>query len=1194
MATTNKIKEEIYFKGGLDQDADDKGIIQGDYIDALNVINVEHAKEGIIVNIKGNISVYSDSTVTWFRMCGWAYYNKKNTLVLFLHYDNRGYIGSKIVEFNPFTQISTIIFDDTNNSLLEFQDPSENDYFIKADITDDILAFADANHMVRMINIQDVKDGDVSIDEAYLDLCRRPPIQQPTWLFGSDDTISYNQLNGEYQFKYRYVYSDYRPSVYSQCSDLAISNIRTRCQDVKYTGTDDNILYVKFNSGDANVRWIDIAVRESNTGIFGRIVKIDKDSPEKVYTVATIPVLMTTYLDDNTSYYFRFINDESKISIGDDGIKQYDTIPDVSETLSFIGDNRLCIAGNSDGKELIDLDVTLTEQHDNPSIFESLAIHTVSIADPNSLEIYFDLDDMIGAGARITWYPGDFVYFNFKIDFSISGVSPPEGSVTFNEYVYVTKRITSIDELGQYLADYTYSPTYDGSLSSPLLFVTYEATPNFLKFDIPIPPLTFSSATIGLDSSIILNRAYDYYVTRGFVTDQSFKSAKSHSLALIYKDKYGKKWPAQTSSDTYIRIGSRAIEGDGFCSIYYDISHSAPLDAVSYRWAYAYKFNSFIQTLITDVSGFDEADGTQSELLALDVSGYNNMLYAQYTFEEGDIIKILRPGKADNSFELGEWSDEEPVFIIERVSDIISVGSTDYSGKWLMVKPLSSGGYSGAFGVAALVGYSKFLNAFIEVSKPPTSVNETVYYEIGTGGTCNAGSHTPSSGYLNSGDVWVYPIIRYKRFGIQRDDVSPAMYMIESPYPYETSENHDVGIGDINIEYPESRHKYENTIYYSNKYFQDTQVNGLSTFDYDDKVDVSDTYGKIKGLEELGNSLTIICEEQTLSSYVGATEYTDSQGNTNVVTSDKVLGYIKAHNEKYGTFLKESICNTGEYIYFFDLLNCAIVRKSVNGLFAISGKINNSGYFYDYKMFSFFKDLSNKLQNDLYSYEDSMSEPYFYKIKCYTGYDPEYGNIYFTFVDKKIPDKPDTTTNITLIFNENKNRWLTKYTSYNLTDNIYATMYAYTPAHIYHFNEGDSKIYLLNSDDVDRCMLYGYAQDYYIQFTTHANHNIIKIYNSIAIHTNDEFTIDSIESEANMSYPNGMYSTILDSDFIFETGVQKAAFKKNMKTRSSAATYYDLENGEELRNYNLRIKMSGTSGEDVELYKVDVLSELTK
>jgi hypothetical protein len=1198
MSTSKLIQEEIYFNGGLDSDSDDKFVSQGDYVDALNMVKVEDGENGIMVNVKGNKAVYNKGGAELAAfLVGWAFYDKNESVILFIYYGKATppNYGNKIVEFNPETGAETSII---NNILLAFEDPTANDYFVKADILGDWLAWTDNTNPPRMINLEDISG--VSDLTTYIDLHKEPPTASstskhvpPLVSMGIDSSKAYNNITTGYQFKYRYVYKDFRTSTYSRASDLAISTILTRSLDGVTTTSAENYINVQFDSGNDNVRYIDIAVREGNPGSWFRIIKIDKESPENIYS--TGGVLQSSALSDNTDYVYRFYNNEGRVAISDtEANKAYDTIPDTSESLSFIGENRLVLGGNVEGKDLIDIDVTLVAEYNNPGLTDEWS---AAYSRGSTFIIQFDWDDLF-SGARPNVYVGD------SITWSFSGVeSHDSGSdltYALTQVVVFNKSYTSVSDILDYLVANSNLPSESGYTAGT--WTVSKGAPNTMSFINTPASGSFDGTISSVNATTASNTTYDYYTPYGYVNDLAFKRSHIHKLALIYEDKYGNKYPALTSKDTNIEMeaisgteGSGSLSGTfetGFAHIKYTISNSAPADAIGYRWAYAYKPKIFLQTFITDESYFEDPDGDlNTKQIALDISANNQFIPDHYTLEVGDIIRIIKEGGSYTT--TGDFITDAPEFIIRDLRTSINDGSNDLTGTWLILNAANVPGYS----YDDINDPSKFMNALVEIYKETSEPTDYIYYEIGSGGYCEGGTvnHDDwytgnATGYLNQGDVWVRPVTRYIRAGAGRTAIALITEYLEDPYPYVDAPRADVGIADVNIEVPESRSKYDNTLRWSNKFFQDTQVNGLSTFDFDNKKDVADNHGRIKGLEELGNSLVIICEEKVLSSYVGATEYTDVKGNINVVQSTIALGYIRPHEAKYGTLLKESIVNTGKYIYFFDLFNGAVIRKSANGLFPISGKAFSPQGSYDYKMRTFFRELSENLITSLYV----NSPVQYYDVKCFMGFDPYYENIYLTFVDRET-----SANNVSIIFNENSNRWISKYTGYlpssSPVGEVIATMYPFTKHNIFHYADNDEgNLYELNRDDVNRCKLYGADQDSYIQFITHASPNIVKAFNSIAVHADSEYVVDPIETDANDSYSNGMYTKILSTEFVKEEGVYRAFIPKNMKTRTSVATNYDRINGEDIRAYVMKIKMTNSATDKVELFKVDIASELSR
>jgi len=1191
-----KINEEIYFYGGLDTDSDEKFVKQGDYVDALNFIGYGDSDVGVRQNLKGNVLTYNKKiTVGNEFICGRAYYKNNRSHILFIYETTGSTVYNKIIEYNPQIDDTTILIrqeepETITSDYLNFLSPYSNDYFIKADILGDWLSWTDNRNEPRMVNIADLKDYSTNPGGGYTALIKTPPKISPVVDTYRDTSVDYNNIDGAFQFKYRYIYDDYRRSVFTSASILAVDEKNVRVYDDPWNMDNDNYISIGIDVGASYVRFIEIIGRKNNTGNWYKIVTIDKTNTNEMYSTANGATAASSPLTNGLRYYYKFYNDKSYAAISlEDAVKPYDSVPEKCETLSFFGDNRLVLAGYTDGKDLPDIDVSLTVGYEaSPTIFfgwDCTYERTDDVLGTGyAFEIKFDWDDISSGGnARTEVYPNDHVHFNFSGEEEVdtgSGTADQALIYELDEYVVFNSHLSSISDILDYLVANTSDPSNTGTVAGS--WNISKQTGNILRFRFVASDVSydFVGAISASNSSLVQNRAYEW--TNSFATDQGFSSYRSHQLALIYYDKRGRKYPALTSDDMRFSVegrGDRTNKGIAYVS--YDLSsQTAPFDAVAYRWAYAYRSRNFIQVVCSWATKIQNDDGeTNDRVLALEVSARGDYFPSNYTYEEGDKIRILRGTYNSGNFTTGGSRE----YVVKEVLDTITdSGGEERNGKWLIVD-------TSIISDALTLEITLFYNALIEVYKVNKSfADDVLYYEIGEMGTCIGGVHTPSTGKLNQGDIWFYPKIFY---GSANDDIFDNLEVgwanVESPYLNEADNIKINGIADVNVEFNESIEKYSNFVGWSNQLLQDTQVNGLSTFDVFDRKEISYTYGKIKGLEELGNSLVILCEEKILSTFVGATEYTDASGNTNVVKSNNVLGYVRPHAESYGTFFKESIVNTGKYIYFCDILDGSIIRKAVNGLFPISGISTHPNGVVNYKMKSYFKELMDNIVGSLHNDSANTS---LQNGKCYMGYDPYHNHLYVTFFDKI-----DTNNCVSLIFDESINRWVTKYTAFlGLSD--YGSMYLSTDTDLYHFTNGQSAgLYRLNADatDADRIELYGFPQESYIQFVTHEAPNIVKLFNSMGIHADSQWTVESIEIEPTSNYPNGMYSEVLDSDFVEEEGVYRAYMPRNMKTRTSTANNYDRINGDELRGYVMKIKLSTENTDKTELFKVDINSELS-
>jgi hypothetical protein len=1186
---TNDIREEKIFYGGLNTDDDPRLIPQGDYTDAVNVTPLEDGSGGILVNIKGNSNVYNGG-FTEEILCGWGYKEKTlatdDCVVLATYYLDGAVYKSRIFTYRPEADIAKNLIAPSSNTLLNFKDPTANDYFIKINVLDDWIEWDDNYNPPRMINESSVSNNQytnsrgsiISLSTEILDVNKLQPTASttvsyhPVVSYGYDSSLSYTRLTNTYQFKYCYVYDDFRRGTYSTASNLGISPSLSR----KISGDNNyksyNFLSVGFHSGGGSVRYIDIVVRDGNTGSWGRIVRVDKDDPEKIYAARTGGSALTS-LSDDTVYYYRFYNNEGRVAVGIEPDVQYSRVPDICETSTF-ADNRLMLGGVTEGKDSPEITVSLSPQLSNPGLFDDMDIDAKSYSG-NEVYIDFDLDNTFLT--RGITNAGDYIKFDFSVAITLSTAGAATAALT-DEYFVFGENLYSLDDIGNYVAS-----NYSGGSTS----ASYNSTTNVLRitFVYAGDTVTAVGATT-VDDSIIFNRGYEYVTpsSYGYYTDQGFKAGDTHKLALVYEDKYGREFPAATSTTSSFQATPySSSNGFGFRHVQYTLSGAAPSTAVTYKWAYAYTPKQFVQTTILNVSNFEDDTNTDvTGKIALDVSKQGENILGNYSPAVGDKIKILASG---GSYAVPSiFSEGEPVFEIIDIKTTIIQSSVTYNGTWLIVSAIDVDGYEYE---ATATNYltSKYYNAIVEIYRESTELQDQLFYKIAGGGYINSGgfhrdwSTDSATGYLNQGDVWVRPLERYYKTAASTSSIAKTILYLEDPYPYIDAPRADVGIGDIAVEDVDSRNKYDNIVRWSDKFFQDTQVNGLSTFQALNRADVSDVYGNIKGLEELGNILTIICEQKVLTSYIGATEYTDAEGNVNVVKSTRALGYVRPMAEDYGTYLKESILNTGRYIYFYDLYNRAYIRKASNGLYPISGKAITPDGVTDYKMKSYFNELSASLLGGITLGQE-------YEVKCYSGYDPYYRNVYVTFTDAN-----DASNNITLVFNEDRGRWIARYNSYYNSKNSTFQLRTRSTFMTWY----DSSIWLQNSNST-RCNLYGNQFESSIKYAANELSNNTKIFKNIAIRSNNKWHMD--DDDAILTVDNDSYgvmsSKIPDGVWRLEEGVYKSQFLRNAKTTTTSINVVDLHNGDYLRGDALEIEMTNDDTTETRLFMVAVDSELSK
>ena len=131
-------------------------------------------------------------------------------------------------------------------------------------------------------------------------------------------------------------------------------------------------------------------------------------------------------------------------------------------------------------------------------------------------------------------------------------------------------------------------------------------------------------------------------------------------------------------------------------------------------------------------------------------------------------------------------------------------------------------------------------------------------------------------------------------------------------------------------------------------------------------------------------------------------------------------------------------------------------------------------------------------------------------------------------------------------------------------------------------------LYLHNSNEVDRCSLFGERQDCKVGFVVNEQAGVSKILDSLGIHTDGEWEVESVTIPPDLNYPDGMYSVVPKNMFYKREGVLYSEFLRNMKTSGSVATAIEAITGEPLRGKSAYVVLKNTSTEKVQLWAIEV------
>jgi len=140
----------------------------------------------------------------------------------------------------------------------------------------------------------------------------------------------------------------------------------------------------------------------------------------------------------------------------------------------------------------------------------------------------------------------------------------------------------------------------------------------------------------------------------------------------------------------------------------------------------------------------------------------------------------------------------------------------------------------------------------------------------------------------------------------------------------------------------------------------------------------------------------------------------------------------------------------------------------------------------------------------------------------------------------------------------------------------------------------NSDIWVHNDETVSRCNLYGEQRDCIIGVVSNKDPLKIKLYDSLELHTDQEWEVMEITIPASLNYPDGMYSKVPKQRFKKRQGILKSEFLRNMKTKTSTASVINALSGEPLLGHTIYMKLKNTSTSQVRLFKCLVNATKTR
>jgi len=514
--------------------------------------------------------------------------------------------------------------------------------------------------------------------------------------------------------------------------------------------------------------------------------------------------------------------------------------------------------------------------------------------------------------------------------------------------------------------------------------------------------------------------------------------------------------------------------------------------------------------------------------IALDATSLNTQGMG-YSFQEGDIVKL--------------W--------LSNSATVYSLAVVGQDGNYIISKLANVGNF--IFGFGPEIIYEIYSPYKENASEAFWTTGDTLLI---TNPTESGRTYSSITGSIY-GDIYIT-----NRIAIS------GSYVAENMSPNVKFWNRwNVNAGEANFVINSEQVTKYTSVRWSNVIIEGSQTNGLSTFDALDEKILPADLGKLSKLqqtskvEEQGNIVLAIGEQETASCYLGETQLVGAAANAFVATSPNVIGTVNVLKGSFGTVNPESVTEYRGNVYWLDMNNGRVIQYSANGLFPIS----------NYKTQRFWKNWCEQFQSlTAAEIEELGGRPF-----VFATVDP--------FHDELLIATPRLSTNPPKGFLPNFNSvidfesemvypfdildYQAKTMVYDLMSNTWRGSYSFCPEgfatlqnQLYSFKNG--QLYLHNQAN-NQCNFYGEQFKAKVMPVSNMFPSVPKVYNAIAIESNVAPNYVYFYND----YPYQQISDLVDYQFRSLEGVWNAAILRNIIQPTATGNTVDSRlTGEKMRN----------------------------
>lgn len=912
------------FTGGWNTDDDLISFPKTDWVSASYVrpadIGLTNVGQPHLVSAQGN-TIYPNMGMPAGTniVIGSARYDEADAFIVFYYNSNGDHSIWKFFNDNNSSPVSVLTSDVLNfqltykiwdavvvNGVLKWTDG----YFATFLETAGIWGF----NPPRELDIEKAINGDyVAINRQTLDVIKYPPTSGPIVAYATDTTEESNKLYGYlFQFIYRYGYDTDAWSVWSPISECPLPNGSEYISGRNFNDpAADNYIEVTVNTGPEIIKSIQIAVRNSNTGQFGIFSQLDKAA---------------LAIGNNTTYVVDFYNSSAVKPVEFD-IPNYDLVPQVSDRQELVptreSSSVMAYAGNREGYDIIETEVIvgrlLTELEGARSYQNNFQFTETGGGVNTSIQLT-STDPVVASVME-----GDVFSFAFN-----------DGGVQVNVIYTVTAAdITAIYALGTEVLRI-----------EKLLEIVGDYCASQLGTTGAVGVLSYSmvGAFTGLADGVILYA----YTNRPTNPTKTVKTGFKWQLGIQYYDRglrdgsvlqldpYYVPFPSQENTSTFTDPTNPYT-----VNLRLSINHIPPPWANTYQVVAQLPYIGFMQRSVKRI----QADGTNRIKMSLEnfyLEAYgivsNNGLTGgatiNYTPAQGDVVRFIRQqvdtGTSDNAPYCEEYIEVQ----------VLAYSDTEGEGGSQCV-------WVNYFDAPSLLGGLQAYGGFVvEIYRPIKASDTAPYFEISeefavlnpyTTTRAHAGNiqnqvngGVVAISVLDFGDVYLRP----RNMGTKFDDAISqyACWWIEDPYYSDYYKSDMNNRGRLALENPNSKNRYLIAeIRHSKSAVQNTQINGLNTFTFEDKAALSEADGAISRIMMLGETLKVLQPYQETSIYIQQAYSVQPDGSGNTAFTDRVFGGVRRMDSDHGCDWGGLVVKYEGAMYYFDRFHSCVVRSSGGG-----------------------------------------------------------------------------------------------------------------------------------------------------------------------------------------------------------------------------------------------------------------------